>query len=233
MADKLYSGAPAMRVIHSLQAGSQRSTQAKAAAPRAHAHLKSDFLSAEAGSFAPRATLLQQTREQIAKHTRTSASSGTVAPTAEIKKVLIANRGEIAVRVIRACKELGLETVAVYSVADKECLHVQVCERCCPVCGSTSTALPLLEAGSLASLPFGAAGLTQRIPFQTIPPFVCPLQLADESVCIGEAPSSESYLNIPTIISAAISRGADAIHPVSCLSIHFGKSLGSRVHFCY
>lgn len=40
-------------------------------------------------------------------------------------------------------------------------------------------------------------------------------QLADEAVCIGEAPSSESYLNIPTIISAAISRGADAIHPVS------------------
>ena len=78
-------------------------------------------------------------------------------------KVLIANRGEIAVRVIRACKELGLATVAVYSTADADCLHVQ---------------------------------------------------LADEAVCIGEAPSSESYLSIPNIISAAISRGADAIHPV-------------------
>ena len=77
-------------------------------------------------------------------------------------KVLIANRGEIAVRVIRACKELGLATVAVYSTADEDCLHVQ---------------------------------------------------LADEAVCIGDAPSSESYLSIPNIISAAISRGADAIHP--------------------
>lgn len=88
-----------------------------------------------------------------------AAASG---ETQKITKVLVANRGEIAVRVIRACKELGLKTVAVYSVADQDCLHVQ---------------------------------------------------LADEAVCIGEAPSSESYLSIPTIISAAMSRGADAIHP--------------------
>lgn len=77
-------------------------------------------------------------------------------------KVLVANRGEIAVRVIRACKELGLQTVAVYSVADKTSLHVQ---------------------------------------------------LADEAVCIGDAPSSESYLNIPNLLAAATSRGAQAIHP--------------------
>ncbi len=77
-------------------------------------------------------------------------------------KVLIANRGEIALRVIRACKELGVGTVAVYSEADRDCLHVQV---------------------------------------------------ADEAVCIGKAPSKESYLNIPAIISAAESRGIDAIHP--------------------
>jgi acetyl-CoA carboxylase, biotin carboxylase subunit len=82
--------------------------------------------------------------------------------TTPTSQVLIANRGEIAVRVIRACKELGLATVAVYSTADEDCLHVQ---------------------------------------------------LADEAVCIGAAPSSESYLSIPNIISAAISRGADAIHP--------------------
>lgn len=79
-----------------------------------------------------------------------------------IKKVLIANRGEIAVRIIRACREMGIETVAVYSEADREALHTQ---------------------------------------------------LADEAVCIGPAPSTESYLNMEQIISATIVSGADAIHP--------------------
>ena len=79
-----------------------------------------------------------------------------------IKKVLIANRGEIAVRIIRACREMGIHTIAVHSQADESCLHVQ---------------------------------------------------LADESVCIGAAPASESYLKIPNIISAAEVTGADAIHP--------------------
>lgn len=79
-----------------------------------------------------------------------------------IQKVLIANRGEIAVRIIRACREMGIETVAVYSEADKEALHTQ---------------------------------------------------LADESICIGAAPSTESYLNMERIISATITSGADAIHP--------------------
>ncbi|MGQ0644458.1 MAG: acetyl-CoA carboxylase biotin carboxylase subunit [Elusimicrobiota bacterium] len=78
------------------------------------------------------------------------------------KKILIANRGEIAVRVIRACRELGIPTVAVHSDADRESLHVR---------------------------------------------------WADESVCIGPGPVSESYLNIPAIISAAEITGADAIHP--------------------
>jgi len=78
------------------------------------------------------------------------------------KKVLIANRGEIAVRIIRACKEMGLQSVAVYSTADETALHVQ---------------------------------------------------LADEAVCIGPGPSQESYLNVPNIISAAVSLGAEAIHP--------------------
>lgn len=79
-----------------------------------------------------------------------------------IEKILIANRGEIAVRIIRACREMGIETVAVYSEADKEALHTQ---------------------------------------------------LADEAVCIGPAASSESYLSMERIISAAIVTGADAIHP--------------------
>ena len=79
-----------------------------------------------------------------------------------IKKVLIANRGEIAVRIIRACREMGIETVAVYSEADREALHTK---------------------------------------------------LADEAVCIGPAPSSESYLSMDRILSATIVTGADAIHP--------------------
>ena len=77
-------------------------------------------------------------------------------------KILIANRGEIALRIIRSCKELGIKTVAVYSEADKDSLHVT---------------------------------------------------FADEAVCIGPAQSSESYLKIPLIISAAQITGADAIHP--------------------
>jgi acetyl-CoA carboxylase biotin carboxylase subunit len=80
----------------------------------------------------------------------------------KFKKVLIANRGEIAIRVIRSCKELGIETVAVHSTADEDSLHVK---------------------------------------------------MADESVCIGPAKSSLSYLNIPQILSAADITGADAIHP--------------------
>ena len=80
----------------------------------------------------------------------------------QIDKVLIANRGEIALRILRACKELGIKTVAVHSTADKELMHVR---------------------------------------------------LADEAVCIGPAASSQSYLNIPAIISAAEITNADAIHP--------------------
>ncbi|MGB3598571.1 MAG: acetyl-CoA carboxylase biotin carboxylase subunit [Pseudomonas neustonica] len=77
-------------------------------------------------------------------------------------KVLIANRGEIALRVIRACKELGLKTVAVHSTADRELMH---------------------------------------------------LAMADETVCIGPPSATDSYLNIPAIISAAEVTGADGIHP--------------------
>lgn len=77
-------------------------------------------------------------------------------------KILIANRGEIALRILRTCEEMGIATVAVHSTVDRHSLHVQ---------------------------------------------------MADEAVCIGEAPSSKSYLSIPNIISAALTRNATAIHP--------------------
>ncbi|MDH5405728.1 MAG: acetyl-CoA carboxylase biotin carboxylase subunit [Candidatus Aminicenantes bacterium] len=80
----------------------------------------------------------------------------------KIRKILIANRGEIALRIIWACKELGIKTAAIYSEPDKDALHVR---------------------------------------------------FADEEVCVGPAKSSESYLNIPNIISAAEITGSDAIHP--------------------
>ena len=78
------------------------------------------------------------------------------------EKVLIANRGEIALRIHRACREMGIHTVAVHSTADENAMHVR---------------------------------------------------LADESVCVGPAPSADSYLNIPNIVSAAMMTGAEAIHP--------------------
>ncbi len=77
-------------------------------------------------------------------------------------KILIANRGEIALRVLRACKELGIATVAVHSTADADAMHVR---------------------------------------------------LADESVCIGPAPATDSYLNMPALLAACEITGADAVHP--------------------
>lgn len=77
-------------------------------------------------------------------------------------KILIANRAEVALRIIRACKEMGIATVAVYSEADRDCLHAR---------------------------------------------------MADEAVCIGPPASTQSYLNMPNIISAALTTGAEAIHP--------------------
>lgn len=77
-------------------------------------------------------------------------------------KVLIANRGEIACRIIRACHELGVRAVAVYSQADKDSMHVQ---------------------------------------------------MADEAVCVGAATNTDSYLNMPNVLMAAVTTGADAVHP--------------------
>jgi acetyl-CoA carboxylase biotin carboxylase subunit len=78
------------------------------------------------------------------------------------KKLLVANRGTIAIRIIRACRELGIKTIAIYSTADQQALHVR---------------------------------------------------MADEAVCIGPAAAEDSYLNIPAIISAVLTYGADAVHP--------------------
>src|SRR6266536_168805 len=83
-------------------------------------------------------------------------------PSGQFKKILIANRGEIAVRVITACKELGIQTVAVYSEADRYSSHVR---------------------------------------------------FADQAICIGPAKSARSYLDMPSIISAAEITNVDAIHP--------------------
>ena len=77
-------------------------------------------------------------------------------------KILIANRGEIALRVIRACREMGIASVAVHSTADADAMHVR---------------------------------------------------MADESVCIGPPPGTDSYLSIPSIVSACEITGAEAIHP--------------------
>ncbi|KAH9805565.1 Biotin carboxylase [Citrus sinensis] len=93
---------------------------------------------------------------------RRCGGGGALKVTCRQEKILVANRGEIAVRVIRTAHEMGIPCVAVYSTIDKDALHVK---------------------------------------------------LADESVCIGEAPSSQSYLLIPNVLSAAISRGCTMLHP--------------------
>jgi acetyl-CoA carboxylase biotin carboxylase subunit len=78
------------------------------------------------------------------------------------QKILIANRGEVALRVIRSCKEMGIGSIAVFSEADRDCLHAR---------------------------------------------------MADEAVCIGPAPSAQSYLNMSAVISAGLMKGAEAVHP--------------------
>ncbi len=100
-----------------------------------------------------------------------------------LDKIVIANRGEIALRILRACKELGIKTVAVHSTADRDLKHVL---------------------------------------------------LADETVCIGPAPSNQSYLNIPRIISAAEITGAWRFTPVtaSCQKMRISPSRSNALVLC-
>ncbi|KAG5242912.1 BIOTIN CARBOXYLASE CHLOROPLASTIC [Salix purpurea] len=101
-------------------------------------------------------------RAQTAYVSHCAKNGGALGVTCRSEKILVANRGEIAVRVIRTAHEMGIPCVAVYSTIDKDALHVK---------------------------------------------------LADESVCIGEAPSNQSYLVIPNVLSAAISRRCTMLHP--------------------
>jgi acetyl-CoA carboxylase, biotin carboxylase subunit len=110
----------------------------------------------------PQASELIQEEVPVPDSSSQAEGSGKVSSHPLFRKVLIANRGEIAVRVICACKDLGIRTVAVYSEADRDSLHVT---------------------------------------------------FADESVCIGPAKSSQSYLDFPRVISAAEIANVDAIHP--------------------
>ncbi|KAG0584331.1 hypothetical protein M758_3G203100 [Ceratodon purpureus] len=96
------------------------------------------------------------------KKGKSKAHNGALGTTCQAEKILIANRGEIAVRIIRTAHEMGIECVAVHSTIDRQALHVQ---------------------------------------------------LADAAVCIGEAPSSQSYLNVPNIMAAAISHRCTMLHP--------------------
>lgn len=96
------------------------------------------------------------------KKGKSRARNGALSATCQAEKILIANRGEIAVRIIRTAHEMGIECVAVHSTIDRQALHVQ---------------------------------------------------LADAAVCIGEAPSSQSYLNVPNIMAAAISHRCTMLHP--------------------
>src|SRR5919198_1354770 len=99
---------------------------------------------------------------RTASRSSTASGCSPSSRAAMFKKILIANRGEIAMRVIIACRELGIKTVAIYSEADENSLHVK---------------------------------------------------FADQDVCIGPPRSTDSYLNVPAIISAAEITGADGIHP--------------------
>ncbi|KAK9714262.1 hypothetical protein RND81_06G082500 [Saponaria officinalis] len=112
--------------------------------------------------FGSRVNFPRQAARVVKVHRTSRKAGGALAVTCAGDKILVANRGEIAVRVIRTAHEMGIPCVAVYSTIDKDALHVKI---------------------------------------------------ADEAVCIGEAPSNQSYLVIPNVLSAAVSRGCTMLHP--------------------
>ena len=117
-----------------------------------------------------------------------------------IEKLLIANRGEIALRIHRACHEMGIKTVAVHSTADADAMHVRLADE--TVCiGPPPATESYLNIPNIIS----AAEVVHADAMH--------VRLADETVCIGPPPATESYLNIPNIISAAEIVHAEAIHP--------------------
>ena len=130
-----------------------KATHRRAARPTS---LRSEFLGGDAPEFLPRMDLSQRLHAAKARRARAGAVVAAVEEQKPINKVLIANRGEIAVRIIRACKEMGIKTVAVYSVADKDCLHVQV--RSPPTHTHTHTHTPPQHqrGAAAAAAPFAA-----------------------------------------------------------------------------
>ncbi|HET7317282.1 MAG TPA: biotin carboxylase N-terminal domain-containing protein, partial [Sphingomicrobium sp.] len=185
----------------------------------------------------------------------------------QIQKLLIANRGEIALRIHRACHEMGIKTVAVHSTADADAMHVRLADEtvCIGPPPATESYLNIPNIISAAEIVHadaihpGYGFLSENAQFaeiveshniiwvgpkpehirtmgdkieakRTAAKLGLPLvpgsdgpitsvaeamhvRLADQAVCIGPPPASESYLNIPNIISAAEISGADAIHP--------------------
>src|SRR6266702_1532312 len=126
-----------------------------------------------------------------------------------IKRVLVANRGEIALRIIRACHEEGLEAVAVYSEVDRLAPHVRAAEVAVPI-GAAPAPQSYLDGAKLIdaarrtgcqAIHPGYGFLSERAPF------------AEEAVPIGAAPAPQSYLDGAKLIDAARRTGCQAIHP--------------------
>ncbi|XP_074556802.1 biotin carboxylase 2, chloroplastic-like [Curcuma longa] len=137
------------------------SLPAKGLFPRFAGGIKSSSCSSRLG-WASNFSIIRSPRRNVRMTRRSNNHGGALCATCQAEKILVANRGEIAVRVIRTAHEMGIPCVAVHSTIDQEALHVR---------------------------------------------------LADEAVCIGEGPSSQSYLVVENVLAAAINRGCTMLHP--------------------